>query len=320
MPSLGVFHELQNVSDYLWNQCDGPMGGMNGFDVRPMDRTADVGLVVNWPVPPGGSRRAGGLRRQFYKLLKMSTTPLRVAAGYEWLDRPRETTFALFYEPPPLVPDWLFEVTARHCARIYAPDPRATHRLVLPSWWTFEDDLAALRAMPPPAKPVALAAINAGKPPGKALIKGHLQRLDFFRSIKRAGLPLELFGRGLPGDLAPRGALTSKAHVLRPARFCLSIENYDEGDEYVSEKLWDALLCWCLPVYHGPRAAEKLIPPEAFIRLPDLGERGVECVRAALADPSLWDRRLDAIAEARRLAMGKLRMVEWAGRELVGRR
>lgn len=294
------------------------MGQHGAVKVRQGARDADVALVINWPVEPGGSRRAGGWRRHLYKLAHRPTTPLRVRRGYEWLNRPRETTFALLYEPPPLLPDWLFEITKAHCARVYAPDPRATHPITLPSMWTFEDDVRALRALPPPEKPVPLAAINAGRPPGKNLIEGHVARLAFFCALRAAGIPLELFGRGLPTDLKPGGFLASKASALRPARFALCIENYDRGEHYVTEKLWDALACWCLPLYHGSSAPDRLIPPEAFVRLPDLKEAGLNTVRRALSDPDLWNRSLGAIAEARRRALGELRIVEWARREFPG--
>src|SRR5689334_9940159 len=101
-PTLGVFHELHRDADFLWNQCEGPMGRHGGLCVRSGDRGADFALVMNWPVPPGGSRRAGGWRRLLYKLARRSTTPLRVRYGYEWLARPPENTFALLYEPPAL--------------------------------------------------------------------------------------------------------------------------------------------------------------------------------------------------------------------------
>jgi hypothetical protein len=315
--TLGVFHELHRHADFLWNQCEGPLGADHGLVIRAGDREADVALVMNWPVPPEGSRRAGGLRRYAYKLAKRSTTPLRVQHGYRWLGRPRETTFALIYEPPPLVSDWMYEYTRERCARVYGPDPRATHPTTLPSMWTFDEDVHALRAMPPPPKPVPLVAVNAGRPHGKFLIEGHLERLAFFRSLRDAGVPLELFGRGLPAELGGGGVLASKASALRPARLALVIENYDRGDQYVTEKLWDALACWCLPIYYGPFAPERLLPPGSCIRLPDLRAGGLDLVRALVADPRVWEVHLPAIAEARRRALGELRLVEWARRELL---
>ena len=41
-------------------------------------------------------------------------------------------------------------------------------------------------------------------------------------------------------------------------------------------------------------------------------------MRKLVEDPGEWERRLPQIAVARRLAMGELRLVEWAARELVG--
>lgn len=314
--TLGVFHELHLSADFLWNQCDGPLGRSGGVAVRSGDRGAEHALVINWPVPPGGSRRAGGWKRHLYKAGGRSTTPLRIQSGYLWLNRPRETTWALLYEPPPLITDCMLESALEHCSRVYAPDPRATHPITLPSMWTFEDDLQALRTQPPPLKTVPLAAVSSGKPSGKLLIPGHEARLSFFHRAKEAGLPLEVFGRGMPASLSPRGPVASKASVLRPARLALVIENYTEGEQYVTEKLWDALVCWCLPVYFGSRAADTMIPSDAILRLPDLGDNGLRVLRDAVSSPTLWEDRLPAIAEARKLAMGRLRMVEWVKREL----
>ncbi len=314
--TLGVFHELHLSADFLWNQCDGPLGQCGDVLVRSGDRTADHALVINWPVPPGGSRRAGGWKRYLYKASHRSTTPLRIKSGYEWLGRSRQTTWALLYEPPPLISDCMMEEALKHCSRVYAPDPRATHPIALPSMWTFDDDLVALRSMPAPPKPVPLVAISSGKPSGKVLLPGHDARLSFFHGVKAAGLPLEVFGRGMPRSLNPGGSLASKASALRPARFALVIENYADGDQYVTEKLWDALMCWCLPVYFGSRAADAMIPPEAFLRLPDLGEAGLRMLREAVSSPDLYLKRLPAIAAARQRVMGELRMVEWIKREL----
>lgn len=315
---LGLFHELLPDADLLWNQCDGPLGRHGDLQLCRNDRDAPHALVINWPARagPGGSRRAGGWKRYVYKALRRPTTPLRVREGYRWLDRPRERTWALMYEPPSLVPDWLYDFTREHCERVYGPDDRATHPIVLPAMWTIEMDAPLLRALRPPDKPVPLVGVNAGRPAGKRLVAGHMVRLDFFARLRSARVPLELFGRGLPPSLGAVGSIASKLSALMPARFALVIENDDREDRYVTEKLWDALLCWCLPLYFGPRAPERLLPPGSFVRLPDLREGGVEAVRDCLARRHLWEDSLGAIAEARGRTLGELRMVEWLSREL----
>ncbi|HNB60544.1 MAG TPA: glycosyltransferase family 10 [Phycisphaerales bacterium] len=318
MTRVGLFNELIQDADYLWNQCEQPAGRHHDLELARWDREAPHRFIMNWPSPPFGTRKAGGWKRYVYKALRKNTSPLRVPFGYEWLGHDPARTTILIYEPPALIPEWWMDLARTHCARVYAPDPRATHPIVLPSMWTFEDDIHTLRALPPNEadKVLPLVAISSGKPPGKSLIEGHLARLEFYRKLRAAGVDLSLFGRGLPGDTRPRGPVASKANVLRPARCALVIENYAEGDMYVTEKLWDALICWALPLYFGPAAPERLIPPESFIRLPDLADRGVETVRRALADTGLWRSRLEAIAEARRRAMGDLRLVEWIRREI----
>jgi Glycosyltransferase family 10 (fucosyltransferase) C-term len=311
--TLGVFHEHHRSADFLWNQCEAGHGESGEWTVRSGDRAADHVLVINWVVGPEGLVRSRGWRRPLYKLLRRPTTPLRVCPGYEWLDRPPARTWALAYEPPPYPSDWYYQYTRSRCERVYGPDPRATHPRVLPSMWTLEADLATLRGLPPPPKTWPLATVTSGR----QLLAGHASRMDFLRRIRAEGMPLRLFGRGLPQDLGGMGEVASKASALLPARFALVIENYAEGDQYVTEKLWDALLCWCLPVYLGSRAADAMIPPEAIVRLPDLGEGGLETLQRTLATPRLWEERLPAIAEARRRALGDLRLVEWIKRELA---
>ena len=315
---IGVFDELGRFADYLWNQCEGTRGRHEGIQLARWDRSAAHRFVMTWPSPPGGTRRAGGWKRPLYKLLRRPTERLRIAHSYEQLGHDPARTTVMFYEPPAYLPDEWFDVAKQNAVRVYAPDPRATHPIVLPSMWTLEWDVQSLRAFSPPEKTLPLVSIAAGAPKGKRLIPGHLARLEFYRMLRKAGVALELYGRGLPADLHGGGPIACKGHVMRPARFTLAIENYGEGDQYVTEKLWDPLVCWSLPIYFGSKAADKLIPPEAFIRLPDLGERGVRTVQEALADPGIWNRRLEAMAEARRRAMGELRLVEWLARESRG--
>lgn len=310
--ALGVFHEHHRTADFLWNQCDGPLGRHGDMLVRSGDRAADHILVIDYIVGPDGLRKRRGWRRTVYKLMGKSTAPLRICPGFEWLDREPARTWVLSYEPPTVPSDWYFQYMRTRAERVYGPDPRATHQLVLPAMWTVEGDVTTLRAESPPEKSVPLVAVTSGKKD----LPGHGPRMEFLRRLRAAGVPMHLFGRRLPAELSPGGEIASKSAVLRPARFALVIENHSEGDQYVSEKIWDALLCWCVPIYFGTGAVDRLIPPESFIRLPDLGDRGFECLREAIADPSIWNRRLPAIAEARRRALGELRLVEWARREL----
>jgi hypothetical protein len=315
--TIGVFNEVkthlgvvERHVDLFWNQCEEPLGVHRGFAFRRWERDAEFVAIHNWPSPPGGARKILGWKRHLYRVLRTPQSELRIEAAYRWLGRDRARTVAMLYEPPPMISDRWMEISRVFNGRVYAPDPRASHPCVLPSMWTLAHDVHTLRRLSPPEKPLLMSAINSGK----SAIPGHGARTEFFAKLRRAGVPMELFGLGLPESLGGRGVIQCKSTALLPARFALVIENYGEGDLYVSEKLWDALLCWCLPIYFGPRAADRVIPSESFVRIDDLGERGVAQVREAIADVSLWEKRLEAIAEARRRCLGELRWVEWAAK------
>jgi hypothetical protein len=310
--TLGVFHEHHRSADFLWNHCAEQGGTDSGLVIQSGNREADHILVMNYIVGPDGLRRSRSWRRTWYKLTRRSTTPLRICPGYEWLDRDPRNVWALAYEPQGVTSDWYYEYTRSRCSRVYGPDPRATHPCVLPAMWTIEDHVEALRFAPPPPKPWPLATVTSGK----QLIAGHGSRLAFLKRLRDAGLPLRLFGRALPGELMPSGQVASKATVLRPARLALVIENDAAGEQYVSEKIWDALLCWCLPVYFGSGAVDSLIPSGSFIRLPDLEDRGFEVLRQAIESKDAWERAAPAIADARRRVLDDLNIIQWIKREL----
>lgn len=322
MRTLSVFSDMSTGPRWLLNQCErydpeaDPDAGYEGdWRVVHARRDADVFLCVNLPVWP----KAIGLMPWWSRVLSKiggSRTyhAAKVRHTMTWLGTPRDRTYMLMYEPPPIAERYRPSV-GRYVARAWAPDdrwsggPLAHDRL--PVWWTINASRADLLAEPTPddehRRDLPLVIVTGGK----STLPGHVDRLDFLRRLRAAGVPLAIYGRGVPDDLASLGPVTDKAEVLRRARLTLAIENWWEGDRYVSEKLWDPLLCWSLPVYFGSRAAEAMIPPDALVRLPDLGEAGAGAVRAAIADGGLWRRRLGAMAEARRAALGEHRLVPW---------
>ena len=88
-------------------------------------------------------------------------------------------------------------------------------------------------------------------------------------------------------------------------------KNYAGNSWYVSEKLWDSLLAWCLPIYYGGSAADKLLPPGSFLRLPSLDEKGIAYIKEVIATPDAWFEAKEAIAEARQIILHKLNLLNW---------
>jgi len=318
--TIGLFQWRMDWADLWLSQCTGPLGfepspDGPGIELRPQDRDADHLLLIGPPVSAAGKPRLPYLARKKAKLAGRYDAE-RGALAIDALGRSRDDLTMLVYEPPAAFSDAWFEMAREKCSAVYAPDDRATHPLVLPATWSFDEPLHALRASPPPpldARPLDLVCITSGK----SMFPGHDRRLQFLRDLRKADVRLELYGRGLPSDLCGNGPVLSKATILRAAKLTLAIENEDGEDRYVSEKLWDPILCGSVPLYSGARAPEMLGVENALVRVPDFGEAGIEAVRdGASRAGELWEARRDALHDARERTLGELRLAAWAARTL----
>jgi hypothetical protein len=71
------------------------------------------------------------------------------------------------------------------------------------------------------------------------------------------------FGKGFTSARGPyRG---SKLELLQNYRFNIAYENCLNDCGYISEKLFDALLAGCVPVYLGNRSIQRYVPEQVFV-------------------------------------------------------
>ena len=84
-------------------------------------------------------------------------------------------------------------------------------------------------------------------------------------AIRDAGpLPLHAYGDCLNNMPASERA-ASKVDTLKRYKFCVTVENSVARD-YVSEKVYDALVAGCVPIYYGaPNVADYVPHPDAII-------------------------------------------------------
>ncbi|XP_068172978.1 alpha-(1,3)-fucosyltransferase 4-like [Antennarius striatus] len=120
------------------------------------------------------------------------------------------------------------------------------------------------------------------------------KRISFFSQLRRF-IQVDVFGlagRPVPED---RGA-DSVVRLLRRYQFYLALENSQHTD-YITEKLWNAVLAGAVPVVLGPsrKNYERFLPPEAFIHVDDFPTaRGLARYLILLRhDPDLLRRHLD---------------------------
>ena len=103
-------------------------------------------------------------------------------------------------------------------------------------------------------------------------IPGYQKRRLFFESFSASNPLFDLFGKlsklavAIPSY---RGQSIFKWKTVSQYKYSLVIENSTD-DYYISEKIFDALICGSMPIYHGSDKIFEVLPKEWFYFLPSL--------------------------------------------------
>lgn len=187
-----------------------------------------------------------------------------------------------------------------------------------PGEWWIKYDYDFLSTLKPIRKEKDLICIMTYQTHNKM----YNQRVVFMENAVSKGLNVELYGR--PEDkfkanptLAPtfKGALgfntpdglkgehTQGKEILKRFRYTL---DFDVGKtrNYVSERFYDSMLLWCLPLYFGSTNLDEYFPAKSyrFIDIDDVNS--VEKVKEIITNNERQS-SLEAIAEARDLLLNK---------------
>lgn len=156
------------------------------------------------------------------------------------------------------------------------PDAQITHIKSIPHVHSHhmasESDLAAI----PEEKTKRLCAVVTGFNG----VPGYKDRQVFLEKLSASNPDFDLYGRYgkvIQRISSYRGFSAIKHQTIGDYKYSLTIENSNE-DWYISEKIFDALMCGCMPIYHGTKRIFDLIPHDWFYYLPDLSDRSVELV------------------------------------------
>jgi len=305
---VGMITSYSNItqSDWLWQQTPHSFGSWGNIQMLAQATEPDFLLMYQFDL-----YQKLPLKRSWVARLQKSSSDQIVEVEPQLRGVPKERTIYLLREPP------LDEVVERHkaayerannyCAYISGPDDFAPTPNYMPAIWYHSNSFRELNEMDSPQKEKACSWITSGI----SRTPNHRKRLEFLKLLRSSELKFDLYGRNLPEWTQCGGELSNKWYAMAPYYYNLAIENYAENDWYVSEKLWDALLAWCLPIYYGGPAADKLLPPGSFLRLPSLDEKGVSYIKDAIATPDAWYAAKDAIAEARQIILHKLNLLNW---------
>lgn len=155
--------------------------------------------------------------------------------------------------------------------------------------WFVEKDFDELVNMQPIQKFRDVSVISSDKD----FTEGHRARLEFVRALKeRFGERVDVWGRGIRD-------FERKWDVLAPYRYAIVLENFD-GADFLTEKLPDALLAYCFPIYYGCKNLERYFSDEASMRF-DVDEPDVafSVIEKILADPNDYENRIGGIIRSR---------------------
>ena len=144
---------------------------------------------------------------------------------------------------------------------------------------------------PPPIKTKKLSTVCSAK---KQVHTMHARRHEFTHALKKDLPELEIFGRGIR-------FIEKKYQALDPYRFHLVIENH-YGPNVWSEKLADAFLGYTVPIYYGCPNVLDYFPEDSLIQI-DINDYAgtLQMIAKLINTPGEYERRLEAIIEARRL-------------------
>ncbi|WP_414545666.1 glycosyltransferase family 10 domain-containing protein [Nostoc sp. CCY0012] len=302
---ISSYGALEKRGDWLWQQTPHQFGIWDNIQMQALASKPDFLLMYqfDFPKPPSQKSWLDNLRKRQQKPQLNIDSLLRGVS--------KERIIYLLREPP------LTEVVDRnkrnyqdaqkYSGYVSGPDDFAPVPDYMPAIWYHNNSFRELNEMPPPEKVATCSWITSGI----NRTANHRQRLDFLQSLQSSDIKFDLYGRDLPNWARKSGELGNKWYGMAPYYYNLSIENYADNNWYVSEKLWDALLAWCLPIYYGGPAADKLLPPGSFLRLPSLDEKGIAYIQEVTATPDAWYAAKDAIAEARQIILHKLNLLNW---------
>lgn len=184
-------------------------------------------------------------------------------------------------------------------------------------WW-LKYDYDYLTALKPMTKPKNLACIMSDANSQSY----HTKRRDYLEKFcNNYGKEIDVYGRIKPwGSIIPSykshcgsanpGAeandhMSGKESVYETYKYALEFDA--TGKYYFSERIFDCLLLWCMPVYWGGESLHTFIPGESFKYLNIDGD-GTDVIAALHSD--LYEKSLPAISKARDLLLNKYHV--WA--------
>lgn len=307
---IAMLSSYQNLDrrDWLWKQTPNHFGVWQNIQMLATAQQPDYLLLYQYDFPKAELKPKQPWWQKITKQ-KSSAPQVRDLAAQYGIS-PEKIIFLLREPPLKEVVErnkLNYQIASQYCGYVSGPDYDAPSPDYMPAIWYVGQSFAELTSGKIPEKLKPCSWITSGI----SRTENHRQRLAFLQMLQESDVEFELYGRRLPQWANSCGVVENKWNAMAPYYYNLAIENYAENDLYVSEKLWDSLLSWCLPIYYGGSAADKLLPEGSFLRLPSMDEKGIAYVREVTSSLDAWHEAKDKIAEARQIILHELNLLNW---------
>jgi hypothetical protein len=130
----------------------------------------------------------------------------------------------------------------------------------------------------------------------KGFMEGHTYRRVIIEAILKTDLPIDIWGRGCStmriSDPRIKGEFQQNSVIpYESYDFHICIENI-QLDHYFSEKIVNALLSECTPIYLGSPKIESYFP-EQVILLTGIVKKDMDIIRACIENPEMYKKEIN---------------------------
>lgn len=234
------------------------------------------------------------LEKEYDWLVVISDIPKINPHGVETLSCPKENTILVTTEPSSITRYGRafakqFHYLITNQDEKVLPHPNAI-RSQTGNDWFYGKDYDSIVSVTQLDKTKKISTVCSNKQQGHTI---HKLRYEFTRIMEERIPELERFGRGFKW-------IETKAEALDDYEFHVAIENQYAPDVW-TEKLADAFLGLTVPIYYGCPNVYDYFPEESLIQI-DLYdvEGSIAKIKEVIATEGEYERRLDAVKEARR--------------------
>ncbi len=227
-------------------------------------------------------------------LVVIDDIPKIIPHRTETLACPKENTIFVTTEPSSITRYGnafasQFEYLITNQGEKYLSHPNAM-RSQTGNLWFYGKDYDVIIDAKPPQKTKKISTVCSNKQQGHTI---HRLRFEFTKLLQEKIPQVERFGKGYKW-------IDLKADALDDYEFHVAIENHYAKDVW-TEKLADAFLGYCVPIYYGCPNVYDYFPEDSIILI-DLNdfEGSIKKIQEIIETPGEYERRLDAVIEARR--------------------